>query len=143
MATADTLVRRFFDEVLTQGKEASARELLAPDFVAHHPNVPGGVIRGVEEMLDTVGMFHAGFPDLRYSVVDDSLTDGSRVAVRWSASGTHDGAFLGVPATHRRVDGISGTDIFRIENGKIAETWVSSDLFGLFQQLGKFPPPPA
>ena len=56
-------------------------------------------------------------------------------AVRWTARGTNTGTGNGIPATGRKVQ-ISGTAIFRFENGKIAEEWVAGDMLSLQRQLG-------
>lgn len=134
-----SLVLRLFEEVFNRQDARAAGEVISPDFVAHHPAFPEG-IRGVEGMLQMVGMFRAGFPNLNYTVMDE-VAQGQRVAARWVATGTHQGTFLGIPATGRTVH-VLGTDIFRAEGGQLAEAWVCSDFFGLFQQLGAFPPPP-
>jgi predicted ester cyclase len=53
--------------------------------------------------------------------------------------GTHDGNWLGVPATDRRVT-VRMSVIHRIADGKIAEDWVLVEALGFFQQLGLLPP---
>lgn len=135
--TNATLVDRFFEEVFNRRDVDAAREILAPDFVAHHPSVPGGVIRGVDGILAMLDTFRAGFPDLHYTV-KDHISEGDRIAVRWIAVGTHRGTFFGVPATGKQVE-VSGIDVFRVAHGQLVESWVSSDFFGLFVQLGAFP----
>lgn len=132
------LVERFFDEIFNQRDEAAAAELLADEFVAHHPAFPDG-IRGVPGIMGTVAMFRGGMSDLHY-VVDDLVAEDDRVACRWTATGTHDGEFMGVPATGRTV-GVVGCDIFRVADGQLAEAWVVSDLLGLLQQIGGVPAP--
>lgn len=67
-----------------------------------------------------------------------SLSSGDRVAIRWSAGGVHAGNLLGVPATGRRVD-ITGIDIFRVKDGKLAEMWQNWDQLGMMQQIGAIP----
>jgi predicted ester cyclase len=54
------------------------------------------------------------------------------------ATGTHRGVFLNVPPTGRRV-AIAGIDMFRVRDGALVEAWVSSDVFGLVQQIGGMP----
>lgn len=140
--SADTnraLVHRFFDEVFNQRSGAALAEIVGEGFVGHHPAFPQG-IRGRAGLMQVVEMFHAGFDGLRY-VVEDLVAEADRVAVRWTATGKHTGLFMGVPPTDRDVAAI-GTDIFRAEAGRLVEAWVNSDLFGLFVQLGSFPPPP-
>lgn len=82
-------------------------------------------------------MFLAGFPDLRV-VIEDEIAEGDRVVTRGQMQGTHQGDFLGIPATGKRID-IAYIDIWRLENGKAVENWVQMDMLGMMQQLGVAP----
>lgn len=53
-------------------------------------------------------------------------------------AGTHQGDFAGILATGRTVE-FSGIDIIRLQDGKVAEHWGSTDMLGLMQQLGAVP----
>ena len=134
--THKILVQRFFAEVFNQQRTDSAAELLAADFVAHHPAFPDG-IRGPEGIMHMVAMFRAGFPDLHYTP-QDLIAEGEKVAMRWRASGTHQGRFLDVAPTGKRM-AITGIDIFRVADGQIVEAWVNSDFLSLMQQIGAIP----
>jgi steroid delta-isomerase-like uncharacterized protein len=57
------------------------------------------------------------------------------VAARWTMSGTHAGAWGGVPPTGRTVR-FAGVNFFRIADGKVAEIWNVRDDLGLREQLG-------
>jgi len=70
--------------------------------------------------------------------VDEMIAEGDRVMVRWTFFGAHEGEYSGLPATHKQVT-YSGINIFRVENGKIAEIWDISDRLWLWQQLGVLP----
>jgi predicted ester cyclase len=63
--------------------------------------------------------------------------EGERVAFRWSVSGTHVGEWLGIPPTgnHARAAGIS---VFRIADGKVVESWTSTDLSPTEEELRWF-----
>src|SRR5262245_36944111 len=106
-----TVVRRFFEEVFNQQSQTAAAALIASYLVAHHPSFPQG-IRGVEGIMQMVGMFRAGFPDLHYHI-EELVAEGDRVAVRWTAHGTHRGPFMTVPASGKQVV-VTGIDIFRV-----------------------------
>jgi predicted ester cyclase len=54
------------------------------------------------------------------------LVDGDRVVVRGTDRGTHRGDFMGFPASGREVT-TTWIEIFRMENGKAAESWLESD----------------
>ena len=80
---------------------------------------PGGDMTGAEPFKQLHAEFLAAFPDLKVEV-EDSISDGDNVVVRWRASGTHDGDGLGFEATHQPVS-FPGITWFRIEDGKIVE----------------------
>ena len=58
--------------------------------------------------------------------------------IRWSVQRTHQGEFLGIPPTGKRVT-YGGIDIFRVAGGKLVEMWQEVDRLGLLQQLGVIP----
>src|SRR5215213_8856573 len=93
-------------------------EVMAPDVVDHQPV---GRADGVEGVKRDIAVYHAAFPDLALSC-EDYVIGEDRVAVRWSATGTHDGDGLGMPPTNRRVE-LHGIDLLRIAQGRVAERW--------------------
>jgi predicted ester cyclase len=70
--------------------------------------------------------------------VEDIVAEGDRVVVRWSNSGRHVGDFLGMPPTGHSY-AIAGIDIYRIEDGQLAEHWHVIDQLAMLQQLGLVP----
>ena len=70
--------------------------------------------------------------------VDEIIAEDDRVMVRWTFSGTQVGEYSGLLPTNKDVT-YSGINIFRIENGKIAEIWDIYDRLWLWQQLGVLP----
>jgi steroid delta-isomerase-like uncharacterized protein len=75
-----------------------------------------------------------GFPDLAIHV-DELVGEGDKVVWRFTASGTHDGPFQGVPASGKPVK-FGGQYTFRFENGKIVERWSTLDRLSLLMQIG-------
>jgi steroid delta-isomerase-like uncharacterized protein len=106
-------------------------QIFSPDVVDHSPQ-PGQADgrAGMQQILD---LYHAVFPDLRVTT-EDVLVSGDRAALRWTATGTHEGDQLGVPATHRTVR-LTGIDIVRVEDGRIVEHWGESNALEVMQQL--------
>ena len=70
--------------------------------------------------------------------VTDELAERDLVVSRFSARGTHLGPFLGAAPTGEPI-GYTGTDINRVHDGRIVESWVHYDALGLLQQLGLAP----
>ena len=125
------LIRRFFEKGPSGGDLAAANDLLADDFALHTP-LPSAP--GIQGMDDVITACRAAFEHLNVTV-EDMVAEGDRVAARFTARGVHRGVFMGLPATGKPIT-MTGMEIFRIENGKIAELWGEANLLGLMQQLG-------
>ncbi|MGF1622960.1 MAG: ester cyclase [Rhodomicrobiaceae bacterium] len=63
------------------------------------------------------------------------IANTERVAVRFEIAVTHTGPFAGVAATGRRVT-FTGMAIYRMENAKIAGTWLQLDELAILAQIG-------
>lgn len=126
-----SLVRNF-EELINSRNLDTALTLLSPDFADHTPAV--GLPPGVEGVRAFYTMQFAAFPDSRSASLD-MIAEGDKVVHRMSTEGTHQGDFLGIPATGKRVT-MTYIDIWRIADGKLAEHWVEADMMGMMQQLG-------
>ena len=114
--------------------EAACR---TPDYVAHMSGAPAPLDAAGWEAF--MGAFTAALPDAQISV-EGSVAERDLVASRWTITGTHRGEFQGVPPTGRQVT-MSGIDISRVVDGKVAEHWAQFDLLGVLQQIGALPAP--
>jgi steroid delta-isomerase-like uncharacterized protein len=104
-------------------------------WVGYHPFAEKPTtLQHVGRGLATMGK---AFSDLRMAEAD-SVKEGDKLAFRWLLSGTHEGEFMGVPATGRRVEAM-GMDILRVADGKIVEHWGEFDAMGLLRQIGAIP----
>ena len=120
----------------TQGSKENLEEIFATDYVNHqqHPPDSSEAIRGLEAWKQFVSTFHQAFPDFEDRIVTQ-IAEGDLVATQFVSSGTHRAQIMGVPATGRRASW-TGMVIDRIANGKIVESWVNWDMFGMLKQLG-------
>jgi steroid delta-isomerase-like uncharacterized protein len=96
-------VRRFYDEVINGRNLETMDELLTPDGVDHTFGS-----QSAEQAKQFFGMVHQAFPDL-HAEVHDVIAEGELVAARVTYTGTHQGEFVGIPATGRQTT-ISGVD---------------------------------
>ncbi len=96
-------------------------------------------VQGLEAAKQFDTMLRGAFPDIHFTV-EDQIAETDKVVTRWTARGTHRGQLMGIPATNRSVTW-AGITIHRIADGRVAESWVSSDALGLMQQLGVSPTP--
>jgi predicted ester cyclase len=128
------LVLRVFSEVFNKKQLNAADEILAPNYVNY--GFPG-VEPGPEGFKQIAGMFIAGFPDINITQ-DEVIAEGDRVVTRGTCRGTNTGEFMGMPPTGKEVN-FSYIDVWRVENGKLAENWVEMDRMTMMQQLGLVP----
>ena len=128
------LVRRFF-ELLERGQRIP-EELLGPGFTYH---VPGSPPKDLEATRQRMGVFSAGFSDIKH-IEEDMVAEGDRVALRTRLEMTHTGEFMGVAGSGEQISVVE-MGIMRIANGKIAEMWGLLDTLGLAQQIGAMPSP--
>jgi steroid delta-isomerase-like uncharacterized protein len=132
------VVQRAFDS-MTEGREHFLAEhdaIYDPNLVGHFPGMPPV---GIDMHRQFGLMTFDAFPDLKRPV-EDLVAEGDKVVARWTSAGTHQGAFMGIPASGKTVT-TSGITVFRLENGKIVEEWSESDMVGMLQQVGAIPSP--
>jgi steroid delta-isomerase-like uncharacterized protein len=134
-----TIVRRFAEEVITQGDIDSAGKFVWEDVVEQVP-LPGQG-PGLEGLKDILRAMRSAFPDLIFSI-QEQVAENDKVASRFEWTGTHQGPFLGIPATGRPVR-VWGMVIDRLDEGRIKDTRILMDTLGLLIQLGVVPPPSA
>jgi steroid delta-isomerase-like uncharacterized protein len=137
MDNVATLRRTY--ELLNAGNIDGFGELLADDFVEHEESP--GLEPTKEGVKDFFRMYIAAFPDLRMEP-QDVLPSGDKVIARTRGTGTHQGEFMGIPATGRSID-VELIDIMRFrDDGLMQEHWGVFDALKMMQQLGAIPEPP-
>lgn len=129
-----SVTRRVYEEGLNQGRFEVP---YSADFVGH-----GGrrTFTHADGMAEAKG-WRKAFPDLKITV-DKQVAERDLVAVRWTARGTNTGTGNGIPTTGRAVQ-MTGTTLFRMADGQIAEEWTCADSLGLMRQLGMVATPAA
>jgi acetyl esterase len=129
-----TVVRRFIDEIVNGGGgDVGALGDLWTDDLAWHGGSMGD-IHGLDAFRDYLTANAAGAFTGMHLRVDDLISAGDTVVVRFVNSGTQTGPFMGAPATGRPAEWL-GIGIYRITAGKISEAWFGEDILGMLLQL--------
>jgi steroid delta-isomerase-like uncharacterized protein len=128
----NALVLRFVEEFWSKGNLSAADELMTADVIIHQPQVGG--IAGLKAFNTHL---RAAFPDW-CSTPEELITEGDKVAERWTGRGTHLGEFQGIAPTGRQVE-VPGVVFYRLADGKITEFRGQFDQFSMMQQLGRVP----
>lgn len=129
------LVRKAIVDIASEGKLDLADEIIAPEAVRH--DLAGrSMTLGPEGIKRFIAAQRAIFPDLQLTI-DDIFAAGDMVVARYTATGTHRGELMGVAGTGKEVSW-RGINLYRIEGGKLAETWQLADMLGVMRQIGAF-----
>ena len=120
------MTNRFIEEAWNKGDLSVLDELCDPNIVT--------------EQKQGVTSWRAAFPDLQMTV-DEISAGNNKVTVEWTITGTHQGEFMGVAATGKKVK-YSGIGVTTFAGGKLSKTSVASDFLNLWRQLGVDPPQP-
>jgi steroid delta-isomerase-like uncharacterized protein len=131
------VVGRFVEEVINQGRLDVANEIVKENFLELDPL--RGQQQGREGLKAIIAMFRDAFPDIHW-VSDEIIAAGEKVVTRFTWTGTHRGAFLGIPATGKSVT-VKGVVIDRLSGGKMADSRILMDSLGMMQQFGVIPTP--
>jgi predicted ester cyclase len=116
-----TVVRREQEELWNHTGDLDAAEEL---FAA------GAAEAAKQEAAD----FRRGFPDV-ISTIEDLIAEGDKVVARWRSRATHQGDYMGIAPSGKEVE-FTGISFYRIEGGKIVQSWNSEDQLGLMRQIG-------
>lgn len=135
------IVRRVVVEGVNTGNLEIFREMLAPDYARHSQATTGmEEIRGIEAMMNFLQAHFTAFPDW-HEEINLMIAEDDKVAYITTGTGTHTGPMGGTPPTGKSMEVVNYI-VQRIENGKIAETWIGWDNLTVLLQLG-LPPPSA
>jgi len=115
-------------------------DLYDPSIVLHgYPGVEPG-IQSVKQFYQAA--IWGAFPDAEVRILD-VIEDhtGRLLTCRFALSGTHEGPFLGIPATGKPFE-MNGITILRFNDAaRCVERWSVADFLAILMQIGVFPPP--
>ncbi len=114
-------------------------EVVAPDVRISTP-LPVDAT-GAEAQKQVWAMLLGAFPDLHVEV-EDLIAEDDKVVCRNTVTGTHQGTYLGVPPTGRRITW-NEIFIFRFADDRITDTWGVVNVLTQMRQLGLLPDPPS
>lgn len=138
MPTVDnmTLVRQITERGLNAGDVSFLADVFSPDYVVHARGLD--LPKGPSAFATAVAFWRASFPDF-HCTIEHMIADGDYVANRFRTTGTHTGAMNGMSPTGRAFE-VSGVDMHRVVNGRVAESWISDDMPRILMEIGLLRP---
>ena len=131
LAEANKKVIGAFAESVFVKKDLSAvDQYVKTDYIQHNPLVKQGA-SGFREFFS---IWFASVPDWQYTL-KKIVAEGDEAWVYGTYSGTLKKEWLGIAASGQKY-AFEAVDIFRVQDGKLAEHWDVMDIYGLFKQLG-------
>jgi steroid delta-isomerase-like uncharacterized protein len=131
------LSRRLFEEFWNKHNSNFAPEMFTSDYTVTDPFV--GSPADIAASKNYFESIVRAFPDLKWKI-DDQVAEGDMVVTRLSATGTHEGEFLGIAGTHRKAT-VPMFVMHTFRDGKIAKSFQLWDVFGFLLASGAFTPP--
>jgi steroid delta-isomerase-like uncharacterized protein len=125
------VARRWFEVMWNERKSELIADLMAPGAIGHLEG--GQKTVGPEGFAAFRDEFLLAVPDLHLVVVK-ILSDAEEACVHWEASGTHQGAGLGLAPSNRTL-AFNGVTWLRVKDGQITEGWDFWNLGGLMQTM--------
>src|SRR6266568_8225269 len=129
------LVRRYFHEVLDQGKVELIEDLFHPQCVMHRP---GGTIVGINSVRGVAERRKETFSQFE-TQIHDSFGSGNRLVVRLTHRALGGGVWrsrLGNYDVSGKTVNWNAIAIFRFEDHRIIEEWVTRDELAMVLQFG-------
>jgi predicted ester cyclase len=126
-------------EAINSKNFEALNQLVATNFVRHCQSTPDVEVKSLEDFKKYLREDSTTFPDSRLTI-DQIVVEGSFVAFHGTYVGTQEGPMGPFPPSHKQVS-LEIMGLQRIENGKLAEMWITWDNLAALTQLGHFPPP--
>ena len=125
-------IKRFMTCINTNDK-ALAEELIdsKAEFTTPVSEKP---LYGGAGYLSVVDLMRKSFSDIRWEIVDMAAED-DKVAVSWICSGTHDGNFMNLAPTGKKISFSVMNFYYFNDEGKIINDVAAQGMFGLLTAL--------
>lgn len=138
MSEPEHLFRRLIDEGFNAGDLSVADAVTSPDIVEHQEFGPDHA-PGAEGVRAVISSLRRAFSDFHLQI-EDIAVSGDTLWARLTATGTHDGPFMGHPPTGRRMRA-TVFDVIRVADGRMVEHWGVPDRLSVLYQLEIVPRP--
>lgn len=126
------LIREYIENVVNTGNVDDIEKYISPDYF--EGNRPGGQVVGVEGAKQHILGVRQTYPDLHVTI-EQQIAEGDWVATRVTARGTHQGSWLGIKPTGKKVE-VTGVNIEKVVHGRIVEHGGAANMLEALLEIG-------
>lgn len=125
-------MRRYYEEIVSEGKTDAAADYVSEDYTEVHENQRYRL--GVAGAQDHIRGVRSTYPDLRLTV-DQQISEGEWVVTRLTMRGTHLGEWMGIKPTGRSIC-VTAVNIDRVVENRIVEHGGAANLLTAMLEIG-------
>lgn len=123
-----------FETMVNTADEKLAEELVASDASFYTP-ANSEILYGAEGYLSIVHWMRQGFSNVQWHI-SDMVTDVDKVAVKWELTGTHDGEFMGIKPTNKKISVCVMNFYYFNKEGKVINDIAADGIIGILRGIG-------
>lgn len=123
-----------FEKMINTADDKLAEELVASDAAFYTPASPQPLYGG-KGYLSVVHWMRESFSDVQWHITD-MVADADKVAVKWDLTGTHDGNFMGVPPTNKKISVCVMNFYYFNKEGKVINDIAAEGMIGIMRGIG-------
>lgn len=127
-----------FVHFINTGDLELGKSIISPNVIFYAPTSPEPM-HGFQGHTAVLDMMRGAMPDVKWTV-EEYISDGDKIMVRFTMTGTQTNPFMGLPASGKKVRA-TAMNIYEIKDGKIIREHGLPDLFSMLIQLGAIPAP--
>ena len=123
-----------FETMINTADVELAEELVASDAAFYTPASPEPLYGG-EGYLSVVHWMRKGFSDVQWHITD-MAADVDKVAVKWDLTGTHDGEFMGIKPTNKKISVCVMNFYYFNKEGQVVNDIAAEGMIGILRGIG-------
>ncbi len=123
-----------FETMINTADKKLAEELVDPNAPFFTPANPDALYGG-EGYLSVVHFMRTGFSDVQWKI-EDMVADEEKVAVSWNLTGTHNGEFMGMKPTNKRISVCVMNFYYINKDGQVTNDVAAEGMIGILRGIG-------
>ncbi len=137
MTTNREIIEQFLRFINT-GDASIGRPVIDDNVIFYAPTSPEPM-KGFQGYMGVLAMMRGAMPDIQWKI-EETISEGDKILVRYTMTGTQTYPLMGIPATGKSIR-VTAMNIYELKNGKIIREHGLPDMFTLLMQLGIIPAP--